>query len=121
MSISELGFYRELQYGDPDGETIYRTIELDPEQKTKVVAYLRDAPVLAASGVLATDFFTDDKLGPFYLHTDSRWVWYSDLAHYVEFHNSWLPDDFIAVATQTSPPKFDTAKLTEIAQAYRQW
>lgn len=114
MSLAQLGFYRELPYGNPDGESIHRTLKLDAVQKARVVAYLRNAPVLAASGVLGTDFFTGGSLGPFYFHTDGRWVWYSDLADYVEHHDTWLPDDFVAVATESDPPDLSVEQLTAI-------
>lgn len=117
MSLAQLGFYRELSYGDPDGESIHRTIELDAVRKTRVVAYLRNAPVLAASGILGTDYFTGGDLGPFYFHTDGRWVWYSDLADYVEHHNTWLPDDFVAVAGQSDPPELTDEELTALAES----
>jgi hypothetical protein len=114
MTVGQLGFYRELPYGDPKGESIHRTLELDAVQKARVVAYLRNAPVLAASGVLGTDFFTDEPLGPFYFHTDGRWVWYSDLADYVEHYDTWLPGDFVAVATESDPPDLSVEQLTAI-------
>ena len=120
MSITHLGFYRELPYGEPEGGSIRDAEPLDPSRKVRVVAYLRDAPVLAASGKLVTDFFSGDPLGTFDLHTDGHWIWYSDLAHYVEHHDSALPDDFAAVAAQSSPPDLSTDELMAIAQEIRE-
>lgn len=117
MTLIWLGLYRELRHGDPNGESIRRTSDLDPAGKARVVAYLRDAPVFAASGVLVTDYFTGGDLGPFYSHTDGRWEWYSDLAHYVEHHNTWLPDEFVAVASQSDPPELTQEELTALADS----
>ncbi|GAB3769465.1 hypothetical protein GCM10028864_69150 [Microlunatus parietis] len=47
-------------------------------------------------------------------HTDGTWVWYSDLGHYVEHHDSWLPADFVAVATESDPPELTVEQLTAI-------
>ena len=116
-TLIRLGLYRELPYGAPNGESIHRDLKLDPARKARVVAYLRDAPVFAASGILGTDYFTGVGLGPFYSHTDGRWVWYSDLAHYVEHHDTWLPDDFFAVATQSDPPKHTDEELIALADS----
>ncbi len=118
--IARLGFYRELSYGDPNGESIHRTLTLEVGRKARVVAYLRNAPVLAASGVLGTDYFTGGSLGPFYFHTDGRWVWYSDLADYVEHHDCWLPDDFVAVATESDPPDLNVEQLNAIDESLLQ-
>ncbi|WP_152363689.1 hypothetical protein [Microlunatus speluncae] len=117
MILIQLGLYRELPYSDPNGESIHRTLKLDPAGKARVVAYLRDAPVFAASGILGTDYFTGGELGPFYTHTDGRWEWYSDLAHYVEHHDTWLPDDFVAVASQSDPPQLTDEELIALADS----
>jgi hypothetical protein len=117
MSLGQLGLYRELSYGDPDGESIHRTLKLDAVRKARVVAYLRNAPVLAASGILGTDYFTGGDLGPFHSHTDGRWEWYSDLAHYVEHYDTWLPDDFVAVASQSDPPELTEEELIALADS----
>lgn len=119
MTITRLGRYRELRYGDPKGESIHRTLKLDAARKARVVAYLREAPVLAASGILGTDYFTGGDLGPFYSHTDGRWVWYSDLAHYVEHHDTWLPDDFVAVAAESDPPELSDKQLIALEELLR--
>lgn len=115
MIIHHLGFYRELQYGDADGGSIHESAALNGVSKQRVLAYLRAAPVLAASGVLVNDYFTGAELGPFYLHTDGRWIWYSDLPHYVEHHDSRLPEDFVATATQSPLPDLSPDDLRAIS------
>lgn len=65
---------------------------------SELIQYLRSGVVLAATAALTHDVLSRDRtiIGGLSLLTDGHWLWYSDLAYYVEHHHVALDAAFIA-------------------------
>ncbi|WP_256341606.1 hypothetical protein [Streptomyces sp. TLI_105] len=52
------------------------------------------------------------------LHTDGQWLWYSDLAHYVERYHIALDEEFLQHARNRNftPPQLSHADLLKIEE-----
>jgi hypothetical protein len=119
MSLRNLGFYKELPYGDPSGSSIAEQVRLDPATKERVLHYLESAPVLAASQEVFADFFTGEAVGSWNVHTDGEWLWYSDLPHYVRTHDSVLDAEFLRDIADRTEAHLSQDELTRISVELR--
>lgn len=117
--VAYVGRYRELGHGLPDGPSIHEASPLDPAVKGAVLAYLEQAPVVAASAAQATDVVTGEPACPLDLQTDGTWAWYRDTAHYVRAYDSPLPADFVATASRGQPVHLDHDRLMAVATQLR--
>ncbi len=93
-----VGDFRELEHGRPDGPSLRSAVRAQEAPYARdLVQYLRNGAVLAATTTLARDVLSPDKamIGGLHLLTDGQWLWYSDLAHYVEHHHVALDRQFI--------------------------
>ena len=74
--------------------------------------------MLAAAPVLDFDVLgaQDNAIGGLSVCTDGVWLWYSDLAHYVEHHHVELDPRFIAHvrARGWEPPRLTASDLLRI-------
>ena len=95
MTLRMVGNYRELPHGEQDGPSISERKQYDAPVKLHLLTYLTSGPVLAASGSVVVDYFDGSQIGPLNLQTDGRWVWYSDLAHYLDKWDVELESAFI--------------------------
>ncbi|MFD7454127.1 hypothetical protein [Kitasatospora sp. NPDC059827] len=96
-----VGEFRELGHGRPDGPSLRSAVRAqEPTHARELVEYLRAGAVLAATTTLVHDVLSPDNavIGGLHLLTDGHWLWYSDLAHYVERHHVALDPRFIAHA-----------------------
>src|SRR6478672_9289321 len=107
--MKAIGFFREVPHGLPKGASLREAVAdpLSESERTRLVAYLRGAPVQFATServpdVLAPD---SDELLPIDVHSDGTYVWPGQCAHYVEVYGARLPDDFMRhVLNQDGPP-----------------
>ncbi|MCM2425194.1 hypothetical protein [Streptomyces sp. RKAG337] len=96
-----VGDFRELEHGRPDSPSLRAAVGArGPAHAGELIRYLRSGAVLAATAGLTHDVLSPDRtvIGGLSLLTDGRWLWYSDLAHYVEHHHVALDSRFIAHA-----------------------
>ncbi|MFC8454602.1 hypothetical protein [Kitasatospora sp. NPDC057223] len=105
-----VGDFRELGHGRPDGPSLRAAAGVrEPAHARELIQYLRSGVVLAATAGLTHDVLSPDRtvIGGLSLLTDGQWLWYSDLAHYVEHHHVALDPRFVAHAQSrdwTVPP-----------------
>jgi hypothetical protein len=93
-----VGGFRELEYGRPDGPSLRAAVRTEgPEHERDLVLYLRSGSALfcTPSAVLDVLSSTGAVIGGLHLLTDGKWLWYSDLAHYVEHYHVALDPGFI--------------------------
>lgn len=114
--VSFVGDFRELEQGDPDGPSLVSAVGAEASANAReLVEYLRSGALLAATATLVHDVLSPDNapIGGLHLLTDGQWLWYSDLAHYVEHYNVALEPQFIAHAHANGwvVPQVDVAKL----------
>lgn len=66
------------------------------ERLSDILDYLRKAPVVLA-GFAPEEKCPDCGRMVYYsgIHCDDEWSWGSDLAHYVEYHNAFLPNAMV--------------------------
>ena len=119
MKLKHIGFFRELQHGDPNGPSLKSAVRPAPNYETKdIVKYLRTAPLLVASPGLVRDIL--DPVAPIIgapnILTDGEWAWPEDLAHYVENYNVDLPQEFVRTLTVRAfePPKDNQLDLSQL-------
>ena len=107
-ALRHVGYFRELDRRISSGPTLEDSRSDTPlVQEDRVVAYLRDAPVVMASPELLTDVLDPSVgIGTLAVHSDGEWTWRSDLAYYVERYHVRLDPDFVVhlAARDWSPP-----------------
>uniref|UniRef100_A0A8D4BEE0 Uncharacterized protein n=1 Tax=Streptomyces pratensis (strain ATCC 33331 / IAF-45CD) TaxID=591167 RepID=A0A8D4BEE0_STRFA len=111
-----VGDFRELEQGSPDGPSLRSAVKAEASVSAReLVKYLRSGALLAATTTLVRDVLATDNpvIGGLHLLTDGHWLWYSDLAHYVEHYHAALDPQFIAHAQANgwTVPQLDDADL----------
>ncbi|MFE2849938.1 hypothetical protein ACFXJO_02245 [Streptomyces lavendulae] len=118
-----LGEFRELKHGSPQGPSLIAAVrsEGDPYEED-LVRYLRAGSVVAATGSAVYDFLspTDEFIDGLHLLTDGEWLWYTDLAHYVERYHVPVDDRFVDHARHRGwvPPQLSDDQLVQIADTF---
>ena len=107
--LLSVGFFAELDYGQPDDPSFADVIgRLDPAVKEHVLAYLAGGHVIQVLYTTSSDVLdeTDALIGELQILSDGTWAWPTDLSHYVELYDVALPDDFLAhmAAAGWQPP-----------------
>ncbi|MFD0687779.1 hypothetical protein [Actinomadura fibrosa] len=95
--IKNVGFFRELSHGDPDGPSLMACVSKgDVKKRNLLASYLEHGAVLAVTGRDVYDVLADDKTvsGRLALMTDGTWLWPADLSYYVRVYNVQLPLEF---------------------------
>ncbi|MFJ3795659.1 hypothetical protein ACIPSJ_05180 [Streptomyces sp. NPDC090088] len=93
-----VGGFRELEYGSPDGPSIRAAARMAaPGYEGDLVRYLRAGTALVATPSAVPDVLSETGafIRGLHLLTDGQWLWYSDLAHYVERYHVELDPTFI--------------------------
>lgn len=88
----------------------------------KIVAYLLNAPLLAASCGVGKDILSPPKIiGPLNIRTDGMWIWTDDVAYYVREYRFKLPVDFIHRMEDLNwiPPKTVNIPKQEIEEVLK--
>ncbi|SFN49996.1 MULTISPECIES: hypothetical protein [unclassified Streptomyces] len=93
-----LGDFRELEYGRPDSPSLRGAVRATESKHGRdLIRYLRSGSLL-----IATPSAVRDVLSPrgavirgLHLLTDGKWLWFSDLSHYVERYHVALDRVFI--------------------------
>jgi len=95
--LKKVGFYKELDHGDSDGDSLNNSInKLCHEKLESILLYLQSAKLLIASPGLVEDVLDNGNIiGALSIFTDGEWSWPSDLAYYVENYRVGLPSAFV--------------------------
>ncbi|MEN0065588.1 MAG: hypothetical protein AAGA48_25835 [Myxococcota bacterium] len=96
--LKRAGFFAELPHGDEDGPSLGDARNETPQpHEARIVAYLREAPVLIEESDNVADVLdpSGEWIGPASIHTDGVWAWPADLAYYVEHYHVNLPTSFV--------------------------
>ncbi len=124
-SVSDrfIGEFRELGHGRPDGPSLHAAVRDEGDQDEPfLVRYLSAGTVVTVSGTGVHDVVSPghEFIGALSLLTDGQWLWYSDLAHYVERYHVTLDDRFVQHARSQDwpPPQLTPAELAEIDEAF---
>lgn len=100
--------YDEWSRRLPAPSTLVRPGWLALDQRDALVHYLRSAPefteYLGFSSCRFHCGISDEQMGA-REYWDGYWVWPEGLAHYIEFHEVALPDEFVRHALTTPLPK----------------
>ena len=95
MHIEKIGWFSDLQHGLPTSGTLKGAAgKLDQESARSVARYLQSGTIIAeTTGETLHDELdpTRPEIGPFRTLTDGKYVWPSDLAHYVEKYRVEVP------------------------------
>lgn len=121
--VSFVGEFNELEHGRPDGPSLRSAVRARPCMCAhELVAYLRSGAVLAASAAVVRDVLAPDHavIGGLQMLTDGRWIWYSDLAHYVECYHVELDPQFVAHAQSRNwaVPQISRAELLPLEAVF---
>jgi hypothetical protein len=92
----DVGFFREMGHDVSGAPSLVSSRgKRGPENKDKVVAYLRAGQLRSVSPGYADDFFDQTKTaGTRSTRTDGTYAWPDYLAYYVERYDVALPKDF---------------------------
>ena len=98
MKLHRVGFFRELEYGDPLGPSLRDAVRSSVTyDKKALMKYLSSAAWFAWAPGLAGDVLNPSASfsDPYAILTDGVWVWPESLAYYVETYNVELPYEFL--------------------------
>jgi hypothetical protein len=120
MALREVGFFRELEHGRPDGPSLADRAGTCADT-APLERYLRSGVhFIATAGSLTKDVLDPGRppIGPLGLQTDGTWVWPSDLAHYVAVHGVDPGEAFRAHVARCGPVvgELDAALLGRLAE-----
>jgi hypothetical protein len=93
----------------PGPEIFVRPNWLPAESRSRLLAYLRSAPIFTGSwghSFCRFDCGASDLVMGSREYWDGAWVWPEGLAHYVESHSVCLPDEFLQRALAPWMPDF---------------
>ncbi|MEU6106547.1 hypothetical protein, partial [Streptomyces flaveolus] len=118
-----IGEFRELEHGRPDGPSLHAAVRDEGDQDEQFLArYLSAATIVSMSGTAVHDVLSPGRefIGALSLLTDGQWLWYSDLAHYVERYHVILDERFMQHARNQDwiPPQLTPAELAAIDEAF---
>lgn len=98
MKLKRVGFFQELDHGDPNGPKLAEHVSDRPQpDEARVVDYLRSGLLLIGCPGVVHDVL-DNKVGPVGspdVLTDGVWAWPGDLPYYVEKYHLRLPKEFV--------------------------
>lgn len=115
-------WFNDERTGFPNPRTLVRPNWLAPESLSRLVRYLRSAPMFCGSWGHSFCRFEcgvgHDIMGS---HTfwDGVWVWPEGLSHYVELHDVALPDTFVQHALSVPVP--DSLLTPDIRRTKIDW
>jgi hypothetical protein len=120
--LREVGFFRELSYGDQNGESLESAVaKASLENIERIVSYLQSGVAGVVAPRISRDFPSPrhEIIGSLALRTDGEFLWPSDLAHYVEKYRVSLPADFLRHIEMLDwqVPAVDISALTAIVAA----
>jgi len=98
MKLKSIGFFQELDHGDPSGPRLVELVRGNPQpEEPKIVNYLRNGILLMGCPGLVSDVLDEDAgiIGPPHIMTDGVWAWPGDLPYYIEKYHLALPDEFL--------------------------
>jgi hypothetical protein len=121
MSLREVGFFRELEHGRPDGPSLSDRVGACADTEA-LERYLRSGiHFIATAGSVTEDVLDPEHptIGRLGLLTDGVWVWPSDLAHYVAVHGVDPGEAFRAHVARCGPivGEIDQAVLERRSEA----
>lgn len=119
MSVRQVGFYRELRHGDPEGPSLREAIAdpLSPEDREAVAHYLDAGAVVVATTERADDLLDPQRreISGISIRTDGSLAWSEDLAYYVRTYGARVPDDLVTAARTGALPDVDDETLRRVA------
>jgi hypothetical protein len=98
MKLRRVGFYKELDYGDEDGESLYKAISITPDiAEDRIIRYLESGKLLSIIVGFTRDVLSKNEkiIGSLSTFTDGVWIWSSDLSYYVREYHIALDKEFI--------------------------
>lgn len=122
MTQTELGFFRELRHGDPEGPSIHDAVvdPLEPEVREAVARYLEQGSVIVATTARA-----DDAIEPVHrdvaginVLSDGEFVWSEDLAYYVRRYGARVPDKLLSRTRAGAPPRLSPEAIAAVAERF---
>jgi hypothetical protein len=98
LKLKEIGFFRELPYGNKYGPCIYDYLSNETcDNEKSIINYINSGKVFIVSPGVVYDVFDQSKIidgGP-YLLTDGEFVWLKELVYYIKEYHIKLPDEFV--------------------------
>ena len=96
MKLRRYGFFKELDHGDSNSESLKSLCETgkyDDLEKSRIVQYLESGQVFIGCPGTVNDVLakTDIVIGSPNILTDGEWAWPADLSYYVATYNIPVP------------------------------
>ena len=108
----------------PHPQDFVRGNWLDARSLAALLLYLRSAPQFVAYRGLSWCRFScgvDKRTMGNREFSDGLWVWPEGLAHYVEHHDVFLPDEFVSRAISGPPPSSLPASASQCSVDFEFW
>ena len=120
MKLKRYGFFKELEHGDPDGDSLTALCGkggYNERQKKRVVEYLENGHVfIGCPGTVSDALELSDGTpicSPSIL-TDGVWAWPADLAYYVSKYNIPVPDEMVKLMESQGWALSDEIEFTQL-------
>jgi len=101
MKLRRYGFFRELDHGDSDGESLSElsgTAHYDEATKKRVVEYLASGHLVVGCPGTVVDVLAEGDptpIGSPDILTDGEWAWPGDLPYYVLHYRVPVPQEML--------------------------
>lgn len=99
MKLKQVGFYKELRHGSPEGDSLEEArADSAQDRQNKILEYLKCGKIFIASPGLVKDVLSSEGkiIGSANILTDGNWAWPQDLIYYVQNYNVALPEEFVS-------------------------
>jgi hypothetical protein len=119
MKLRRVGFFQELDHGDPTGPRLADLVNDRPQpDEIKISSYLRRGLLLIGCPGVVADALdsTVGVIGSPDILTDGMWAWPGDLPYYVEKYHPALPGEFVSHIRERSfqPPTDGEVDVTDL-------
>jgi hypothetical protein len=121
MALRRVGFFRELDDGEPTSPSIHDAVRSGPHPEAeRIVAYLKAGIGLAGVGHYARDVLAPEwrcTVSPG-LSTDGVWLWRADLPYYIAKYHVAVPEEFVAHMQQNgwTVPGLSEAEVSRLGK-----
>jgi len=101
MKLKRYGFFRELDHGEPNGESLLAlrgTAPYDEATRKRVAAYLDAGHLYIGCPGTVIDVLANGDVHPIGspdILTDGEWAWPGDLAYYVSRYNVPVSEEML--------------------------
>lgn len=97
VHLKQIGFFRELPHGDPDGPSLHssRRNEAEEDEEALTTYLAKGSTYIISPGPVWDVVDGSGPIGTATILTDGEWIWPSDLFYYLGKYHVLLDPEFV--------------------------